>query len=297
MIAQILQLFGLLLLVVFFGGCVYYARRLGCLHQRLRVNRSIHVKPRSDEIRMLILGDTGSGSEDQWQVARASAGTCAEKGCDLAFLLGDNFIQNGVTGVDDPQFQAKFETVYPHNIPFFAVLGNHDLKGDWRAQIAYTNRSRRWTMPDVNYQFEAGPVFVQAINSTCTIRSLWTLFKSSRKPWRILCCHKPLVTNGRHPGMLGLERWFVERAGVQLVFAGHNAGLEHLRYRQIDQVVSGGGGTSLPDFVDRSSPYKRFHHHGFGYVWTHFTRDEVQSVYYDSSGSEIYRFRRTLSEC
>ena len=226
-------------------------------------------------------------------MALASAQTCEEQGCDLAFLLGDNFIQDGVNGVQDPQFQSKFEQIYPHSIPFYAVLGNHDLKGDWQAQIRYTNQSDRWMMPDVNYQLNAGPVFIQAINSTCTIRSIWTLFKKSQKPWRILCCHKPFITNGRHPGMLGLEKLLVRKSGIQLVFSGHNAGLEHLRHRQIDQIVSGGGGTELPDFVDQKSPFSLFHAHTLGYAWTRFTPSSATAVFYNQNGKELYRFEKT----
>jgi len=259
------------------------------------LTRSIDVVPDRDEIKILFLGDTGSGSREQLQVARSSARTCSERGCDLAVLLGDNFIQHGVRGIDDEQFRSKFEDVYAQSMPFYAVLGNHDLEGDWRAQIAYTNRSGRWTMPDVNYQFMAGPVYVQAINSTCTLCSLWTLFRRNSRPWRILCCHKPLVTGGRHPGMLWLERKFVEWSGVQLVYAGHNPGLEHIQYRDIDQVVSGGGGTPLPEYVERTVPGRCFHHHGLGYVWSHFTWNRVLSVFFNEEGVELYRFEKHLS--
>lgn len=262
----------------------------GCPMQKITIEKKVDVKPDSDEIKILWLGDTGSGSEKQRQVAKASARTCEEKGCDLAFLLGDNFIQDGVNSLDDPQFQSKFEQIYSQQIPFYAVLGNHDLKGNWRAQIQYSNRSDRWMMPDVNYQLNAGPVFIQAINSSCTFQSIWTIFQKTEKPWRILCCHKPYVTNGRHPGMLWLERALIRKSGTRLVVSGHNAGLEHLRQDDIDQIVSGGGGTELPKFVDQESPFSLFHAHTLGYVWTSFTASKVTAVFHNQQGEEIYRF-------
>ena len=264
--------------------------RQGCPMQKITIEKKVDVKPGSEEIKILWLGDTGSGSEYQRQVAEASARTCEEKGCDLAFLLGDNFIQNGVRGVDDPQFRSKFEQIYSQQIPFYAVLGNHDLKGDWRAQIQYTNHSDRWMMPDVNYQLNAGPVFIQAINSTCTFRSMWTIFQKTAQPWRILCSHKPFVTNGRHPGMLWLEKRLIRNSGTRFVFSGHNAGLEHLKQHNIDQIVSGGGGTELPDFVDQKSPFSLFHAHTLGYVWTSFTSSTATAVFHNQNGDEIYRF-------
>jgi len=275
-------------------AAIRFYEKQGCPQQKITIEKKLDVKPEADEIKILWLGDTGSGSEEQKQVAEASAQTCKAKGCDLAFLLGDNFIQNGVNGIDDPQFQTKFEQIYSQPIPFYAVLGNHDLKGDWRAQIHYTNKSDRWTMPNVNYQLNAGPVFIQAINSTCTIRSIWTLFKKSIRPWRILCCHKPFLTNGRHPGMLWLERRLVRKSGAHLVFSGHNAGLEHLQQKNIDQVISGGGGTELPEFVDQKSPFSQFHAHTQGYVWTHFTHNTTTAVFYNQNGEELYRFAREI---
>ena len=68
-------------------------------------------------------------------------------------MMGDNFIQHGVENLDDPQFQEKFEKVYTQKVPFYPVLGNHDLQGNWRAQVEYTNHSERWTMPDSSYDF------------------------------------------------------------------------------------------------------------------------------------------------
>ena len=268
--------------------------RQGCPMQNITIEKKIDINPDAGEIKILWLGDTGSGSEEQKQVALASARTCEQKGCDLAFLLGDNFIQNGVNGVDDPQFQSKFEQIYPQQIPFYAILGNHDLTGNWRAQIHYTNQSERWMMPDVNYQLNAGPVFIQAINSTCTIRSIWTIFKKTEKPWRVLCCHRPFVSNGRHPGMLWLEKLLVRRSGARLVISGHNAGLEHLKHYEIDQIVSGGGGTELPDFVDQQSPFSLFHAHSLGYVWTSFTPRSATAIFHDQNGEEIYRFVREI---
>ena len=59
------------------------------------------------------------------------AKVCEASGCDLVLLLGDNFYPSGVLSVDDLQFKTKFEEVYGNiKIPFFVVLGNHDVKQD-----------------------------------------------------------------------------------------------------------------------------------------------------------------------
>ena len=113
------------------------------------------VQPEAEEIRILLLGDTGSGDEHQQDVATASARTCDKLGCDLVLMLGDNFIQHGVSSVDDPQWISKFEEMYTQQVPFYPILGNHDLQGKWRPQVAYTERNERWRMPNVNYSLVA----------------------------------------------------------------------------------------------------------------------------------------------
>jgi len=51
-------------------------------------------------VKIVVLGDTGTGNCDQYKVARALKRWCAlpGKGCDYALLLGDNFYETGLSG-------------------------------------------------------------------------------------------------------------------------------------------------------------------------------------------------------
>jgi hypothetical protein len=42
---------------------------------------------------LISVGDTGTGNEEQFEVANGMAKVCRESGCDLVLLLGENFIQ------------------------------------------------------------------------------------------------------------------------------------------------------------------------------------------------------------
>ena len=103
--------------------------RKACFSAGIEVNRPLDILPGAEEIRVLLLGDWGSGSIEQKNIAEKSAVTCDQLGCDLVLMMGDNFIQHGVENLDDPQFQEKFEKVYTQKVPFYPVLGNHDLRG------------------------------------------------------------------------------------------------------------------------------------------------------------------------
>lgn len=264
-----------------------------CCSPEIPIHKPLDLQAESEDIRILLLGDTGSGDADQRRVAEASARTCEELGADLVLLLGDNFIQDGVSGIGDPQFHSKFEDIYPHDLPFYAILGNHDLRGDWRAQIEYSNHSERWHMPDVNYAFRAGPVELLGINTTCTVCALWTIQHPKTRPWRLVFGHRALVTQGRHRGMNWLERRFVRSSAPDLYCSGHNHLLEHVRWRGIDQITSGGGGNPIHP-ADLNAAPAEFLHEGFGYVWLHFAGSELDVRFFDGHGTRLYGFQRTL---
>ena len=106
-----------------------------------------------DPVHFIALGDTGEGNLEQYAVADVMAQVCADQGCDFVLLLGDNIYDTGVEALDDLQWQNKFELPYADlDLPFYAVLGNHDYGNavdEERAnfQVAYSDLSEKWRMP------------------------------------------------------------------------------------------------------------------------------------------------------
>ena len=134
-----------------------------------------------ERVRFLTIGDSGSGSDGAYAVGQAMADLCAVKagaenapdraGCDFVVGLGDNIYESGVTSVDDPQFEEKFELPFePVDLPFYLVLGNHDntayvggdgagnARGEFQVDYTYFDGrlSDRWIMPDRYFQQDAG---------------------------------------------------------------------------------------------------------------------------------------------
>jgi hypothetical protein len=128
-------------------------------------------------VRIVLLGDSGSGSAGAYAVGEAVAKVCAAKGCDLVLGLGDNIYESGVSSELDPQFEEKFELPFaPIDLPFYMVLGNHDnsgffggdgannSNGDFQVDYHYRDalhpeqprQTSRWKMPARYYRFTQG---------------------------------------------------------------------------------------------------------------------------------------------
>lgn len=108
---------------------------------------------------------------------------------DLIVALGDNFYPYGVQGVNDIQFENGWKQVFLKyaslRVPWFVTLGNHDYRGDWRAQIDYMNMPMSlglWNMPSQSYHVQVPVGQPQEGNN-------------HRKPTASFFC---LDTNGAH---------------------------------------------------------------------------------------------------
>ena len=185
------------------------------------------------EVRFIVMGDTGEGNERQYKVAEAIRQKCERDGCDFAILLGDNIYDVGVTSTMDAQWTAKFEDPYKNlDMPFYAVLGNHDnggfltqFLGDTFAgagaefergnyQVDYTRFSSKWKMPGRTYDFAAGPAHFFALDTNDMVWSLLNNGAEARtqvqvdtlpakidqapETWRIAFGHHPFLSNGQH---------------------------------------------------------------------------------------------------
>ena len=119
-----------------------------------------------DRVRIVAIGDAGTGSPQQRYVGQAIGSVCAEQPCDFVIGMGDNIYSSGPSSVQDQQFEDKFEKAYRGlSLPFFMVLGNHDSSGLFagdggfnargQIEVEYSEHSEIWAMPDRFYQVAA----------------------------------------------------------------------------------------------------------------------------------------------
>jgi hypothetical protein len=224
------------------------------------------------DLQFLAIGDFGTGDAKQKAVAQAMAAQSSRQPVEFVLLLGDNFYENGVAAVDDRQFTAKFENIYHQpslQIPFYAVLGNHDYRGNPEAQVQYSRVSRRWKMPARYYTFiqslddstavqffalDTTPIAAGDAAAKEQLAWLENELKKSRAFWKIVFGHHPLYSGGFH----GRDRETLNmrekleplfEAAVDLYLCGHDHDQQLIKLpgQRLHYVISGAGGAKCRD--------------------------------------------------
>jgi len=213
--------------------------------------------PNSDaSLKFGVLGDFGTGSRAQYQLAEQMVKLHGRFTFELVVLAGDNLY-----GSERPQdFRKKFEIPYKPlldaSVKFYASLGNHDAREqrfyklfNMDGKLYYTFTPR----PDVRFfMLESSyPVPEQ-------IAWLENELKASGSNWKIVVFHHPLYSSGERHGSDRLLREVLEplfvKYNVSVVFSGHDHFYERVKpQKEIVYFVVGSGGQLRVGNIDRSS--------------------------------------------
>ncbi|MET0308764.1 MAG: tartrate-resistant acid phosphatase type 5 family protein [Sphingomonas sp.] len=269
----------------------------------------------------VVLGDWGRfGRGSQQVVADRMAETAMEIGARFVLTVGDNFYENGVTGIDDPHWRGSFEDVYHApslQIPWYAALGNHDYRSNPQAQIDYAARKGRWNMPGRWYAFrEQAPdgttVEFFVIDTTPMIagyhdrktnaggqdlegqlRWLDRSLAASRADWKIVLGHHPVVRyaaaeKAGKPEVLDRVDPILQRHRVPLYLHGHNHNLQHVRQGLTDYVCAGAGSQNDDPCSDNGGDFCALKP---GFVACALNREAIRVGYRDADGTELHVVR------
>jgi acid phosphatase len=264
----------------------------------------------------LVIGDWGTGSVAQEMVALAM-GRCADAvGPRFVISTGDNFYPSGVTSVKDPQWKTSFESIYDAPslmIPWYAVLGNHDHKGNVGAQVAYTQQSSRWHMPATYYKhievlapgssaefffIDTDPIVRQYGSWTAHFSSndqlawLRSELASSTARWKIVVGHHPVYSSEPRKGSEALMKWLtpiLERHRVHVYLNGHSHILEHIDVRGVHYLTS--GAAAKPRMVPSVSGTRFVRGGTLGFLLVRLSPDAIDIDFIDHAGNSLYRAR------
>jgi hypothetical protein len=215
-----------------------------------------------DALRFAVIGDSGTGDREEYEIARQMAAWYARFPFPLVVMMGDN-----VYGSDRPQdFVSKFEAPYKPlldaGVKFYASLGNHDS----REQRFYQNFNMGGRL---YYSFKAPRQDVRffALESTYLdpdqVKWIGDELQKSTEKWKIVFFHHPLYSSGKTHGSQVrlrevLEPLFV-RFKVSLVLSGHDHVYERIKPQNgIHYFVEGASGQLRSGDLRRGSPLTAF---------------------------------------
>ena len=285
-------------------------------------------------VRFVAFGDSGEGNEAQFAVGQAMATVCAEKGCDFGILLGDNFYDSGVDGVDDPQWQEKFELPYEDiTFPIYPTLGNHDYGGNGigvdfdtkkaQYQIDYTQLSQIWKLPAKYHSFklehaefwdlDTNQIMTNPINGALEPQQDWLTngLAASKATWKIAFGHHPYISNGDH----GNAGSYENLEGIPLPFVTGKSVKEFIESTvcgKVDVYICGhdhnlqwlepkcgtefivSGAGSKAEGLPGSNKAYFGMPNTEGFVWVEIKDDTFTGIFHDQTGNEL--FSKTITK-
>lgn len=249
------------------------------------------VTPKGSDV--VIIGDFGTGNQDQYDVAKGIEIFCRTHGCDYGVTVGDNFYPKGVRSVDDPQFQTAFEHPYGHlGFTFYPAYGNHDYLGNREAQLAY--KSDAWQMPGRFYKLSTPNADLFAIDTEMFDHAQRGLLEQavsqSKKPWKLIYGHRPLHSEGEHGGnpvIKAMIEPILKAYAVDFYAAGHDHSLQLIEMYGEHTVHIGSGAAGKMAWV-RKGKHTVFAKATMGFVHVDFEPASATLSYVDRYGREMF---------
>jgi len=229
------------------------------------------VSPTPAPLRFAVIGDYGSGSQDEADVANL----VKSWNPDLVITTGDNNYPDGSDmTIDDNIGQFYHQFIYPYQGAygegadinrFFPSLGNHDWytldgAGMPYPYLDYFKLPQRESGNERYYDFEWGPVHFFALDGDwhepdgvgrSSVQAAWlqSRLAESTATWKIVYAHHPPYSSGKH-GSIDWMRWPFAEWGATAYLAGHDHLYERLVIDGFPYFINGLGGMNIYPFVE-----------------------------------------------
>ena len=199
---------------------------------------------RAGSTRMLVFGDSGRGSKDQYELARMMTVYHRAFPFDTALMTGDNIYGGDSVSAMKRKFEDAYRPLIDAGVKFYASLGNHD-DIDQRMYPLFNMNGETF------YRIEKNAVSIYALDSNRLdarqLEWLTTTLATDKNAWRIAFFHHPPYSSSQRHGSEPTVRRLLEpiflAGGIDVVFNGHDHVYERIRPQGgIQYFVTGAGG-------------------------------------------------------
>nr|XP_010939979.1 purple acid phosphatase 17 [Elaeis guineensis] len=311
-----------LALVLLVGGLSFV------LPSSAELQRLQHPLKHDGSLSLLVIGDWGrKGQYNQSEVATQMGRIGEELDIDFVISAGDNFYEDGLTGIDDKAFEESFTNVYTAKSlqrPWYTILGNHDYRGDALAQLnpVLQKIDSRWICMR-SFIVNAEMVEFFFVDTTPFVESYWhdlddchydwrevaprenyisnllkdldKALKESSATWKIVVGHHAIRSVSEHGDteeLLKLLLPILKANEVDLYINGHDHCLEHISSKDspLQYLTSGGGSKAWRGVFTPNADKLQFFHDGQGFMSLQLTKTNADVVFYDVFGRVLYKW-------
>jgi 3',5'-cyclic AMP phosphodiesterase CpdA len=190
----------------------------------------LQLPERTKAVRFAVIGDTGTGGKEQYQVGAVMAAAHRIFRFDFVLMLGDNIYGHKTPEDFKRKFEDPYKTLLEDGVKFYASLGNHDDPNERYYKLFNMNGQRYYTI-------KKGDVEFFALDSTYfdpqQLDWLQKELSSAGARWKICFFHHPLYSDARYHGPdTDLKRRIepiLQKNGVDIVLSGHEHVYERIR--------------------------------------------------------------------
>ncbi len=237
-----------------------------------------------NDYNFIVANDLGrNGFFDQKIIADAMGQVAFKHDIEFVAAAGDIHHFNGVASVNDPLWMTNFELIYAHPdlmLDWYAILGNHEYRGNTQACLDYGKISRRWIMPSRYY------TMVKEINDSTTMRLLFidtapliskyrkdsvsypdawkqdekaqlhfidSVLAVSKETWKIVIGHHPVYaftekSESERIDMQNSVDPLLRKHNVDFYFCGHIHSFQHIKKNDspVEYIVNSSASLSRP---------------------------------------------------
>ena len=222
-----------------------------------------------------------NGYYDQKPIAELMGNMAETVDIECVVAAGDVHHFEGVRSVNDPLWMTNYELIYSHPelmIPWYAILGNHEYRGNTQAVIDYSAISARWNVPSRYYTFamendgvtvrfvmvDTAPLldkyredtekYPDACKQDMDKQLEWidSVLTAAKEDWVLVVGHHPIYaeTGKDESERLDLQKRLDsilrKHANIDMYLCGHIHNFQHIRKpdSKIDYVVNTSGSLS-----------------------------------------------------
>ncbi len=191
----------------------------------------IRLPLRPKSVRFAVIGDSGTGDHNEYEVAQELSAYHQTVGFDFVIMLGDNIYGGHRPRDFAEKFEEPFKPLLEAGVKFYAALGNHDDPNQERLYKPFNMGGERY------YTFRKGPVefFVLDSNYMDPKQLDWLRgeLENSHSKWKICYFHHPLYNVGKSHGpdvdLRAQIAPIFKQYGVNVVFSGHEHVYERMK--------------------------------------------------------------------